>query len=159
MLIESYLDEIQQRKPSPTFAYELVYGKEIKGWRTGRYLKPHESRLWNGVEVDAHLKDKWLHDLNNIKEIEIRGSCEGHEKDWITYISFRFKNKKYENKEYLDRVVTVLSSNKYTFAGWDIGMENRPRIVVASSLYYGHPKQKEWEKWWDTLAFRIQKTL
>ena len=117
MLLENYLQEIQRgsslRKPSPTFAYELVYGKSPAGFRRGRFPGKYESKIWNGISVDSHLKDEWLDGLNSIKEIEMRGSCEGHTKEWITFITFRITNKSKESDEkYLDKILEKFTPSK-----------------------------------------------
>ena len=170
--IKEYLEYIQEqrdkeigkggikRKPSPTFAYELVYGKSVPGdWRSGRYIGPHKTRLWNGMEVDAHLKDKWLSDLNKIPNVEIRGTCEGHDDDWPTYISFRVDPKYDKNKSFLNKVVKNLNRDKNTKCGWDLGTQDRPRLVCSAPLYYGCKKQNEWTKWWITLPSRLNKAV
>jgi len=165
--VKKYLKELQKnkemgkggrkRKPSPTFAYELVYDKPVPGgWRSGKYPKPHKIKIWNGISVDYNLEDKWLNDLNNIKTIEMRGSCEGHSKDWVSYIAFRINPKHDEDGLYLDKIIKGLSSDQNTFCGWDIGTQGRPRFVCAAKLWYG---QKGWDKWWKTLAIRINKNI
>lgn len=166
-ILNNYLKSLQEqknnelgkggikRKPSPTFAYELVYKKQIPGgWRGGRYPGNYNSKLWNGISVDEHLEDKWLNDLNKIKSIEMRGSCEGHSKDWISYIAFRLNPKYDKNKAYLSKVSQNLNKNKNVFCGWDVGTQGRPRFVCASKLWYG---QKGWEDWWISLAKKIRK--
>ena len=36
-----------KKKPSPTFAYELVHGKAIPGgWRSGRCPLPHKTKIY-----------------------------------------------------------------------------------------------------------------
>ena len=94
-MIDNYLQHIQEKKiftqnsNAPCAAYEAVYEKKCPHLR-GRYDKPHEGRDWDGIYVDEHLDDKWLNDLKNIKGIEMRSSCEGHEKDWVSFVIFRF---------------------------------------------------------------------
>lgn len=41
-------------------------------------LKKHDKKIWKGMVVDRSLKDKWLDDLNSIKNVVIRGTCGGH---------------------------------------------------------------------------------
>jgi len=162
--IDKFLNILEERlkgidrKPSPTIAWEIVYNNKMKEWRGGRYPYQHKTKIWNGMSVDYNLKDKWLNDLNNIKEIEIRGSCEGHDKDWVSYIAFRFKDSKYENKDYIENFVKKMKKHPNTFCDWDIGMEKRPRIVCATNLLFSENK-KEWEEWWNSLSDRIKKSL
>lgn len=148
-----------KRKPSPTFAWELVNKKEYSGWRSGRYPGIVKEKIWNGMAVDIHLKTKWLDDLNNIPNVEIRGSCEGHDKEWVTYIAFRIDPKYDKSKSFLNKVSKQLSRDKNTVCGWEVGTQGRPRFVVASPLYYGCEKQNEWMRWWTTISKRIQKAV
>lgn len=164
-IITEYLNFLQERefgfgkKPSPTFAWELVYGKKFSGWRQGRCPLPHKTKIWKGISVDKDLNNKWLDDLSKIPNVEIRGSCGGHSKDWVTYVAFRLDPKYDKNKKFLDKVAKTLSKDKNTFCGWDTGMEKRPRFVCAAPLWIGCDKMGEWKKWWSTLASRINKVV
>jgi hypothetical protein len=168
MILKNYLLFLEQHelgkggvktKPSPTFAWELVNKRKYPGWRRGRYPGKVEEKIWNGMGVDIHLENKWLNDLNKIKNVEIRGSCEGHDKEWVTYISFRVSPKYDKNESFLNKVCNNLNKHKFTVSGWDIGTQDRPRFVVASPLYYGCDKQYEWENWWNNIAKRIDKAV
>jgi len=150
---------IPKKKPSPSFAYELVYNKPAPKNRRGRPPFPTEHKVWNGMEVDKHLKDKWLKDLNNIPNVEIRGSCEGHSDEWITYIAFRLDPKFDKNKSFLNKVVSRLNKGKNTKCGFDIGTANRPRFICASPLYYKCKKHVDWIKWWESLSSRLNKAV
>ena len=109
MNLNNYLNLLQEKKVitknsnAPCAAYETVYEKKCPHKRG---MHPdHKKRNWNGMEVDINLKDKWLRDLNNIKGIEIRSSCEGHDKDWVAFVIFRFLEPKLEkNKKLVDRI-------------------------------------------------------
>jgi len=168
-LTENYLRQLQEqeigkagipkKKPSPSFAYELVYKKPAPPNRRGRPPFPVEHRVWKGLVVDKHLKDKWLSDLNNIPNVEIRGTCEGHNKDWVSYVAFRLDPKYDDNKAFLKSVAKKLSQYPNTVCGYDIGTQGRPRFVVATPLFYGCDKQKEWENWWNNIARRINKAV
>jgi len=169
-MIGKYLEYIQEqremgkggikRKPSPTFAYELIYGKSVPGgWRSGQCPLPHKSKMWNGISVDEHLEKEWLNKLNNIKNLEMRGSCEGHSKDWVSYIAFRLAPKFDKNKSFLNKVCSRLNKYPYTKCGWDIGTEERPRFVCATPLYYNCDKQEEWIKWWKQLPTNLNKAI
>lgn len=168
-LTEYYLRHIQEqeigragipkKKPSPSFAYELVYKKPAPSNRRGRPPFPVEHKLWKGFTVDKHLKDKWLSDLNNIPNVEIRGSCEGHNKDWVSYVAFRLDPKYDNDKAFLKSVTKKLSHYPDTVCGYDIGTQGRPRFVVATPLFYGCDRQQDWEKWWNQIARRINKAV
>lgn len=171
-IIDYYLSYLQEqhyirgrpdRKPAPTFAWELVHGKKYPGWRSGR-VPDAEERPYKGFYVDKHLKDRWLDKLNHIENIEMRSSCEGHGPpgemvlDWPTYIGFRLAPS-IESKRKADDVVRKLIRDKNTVAGWDLGMEKRPRIICAAPLYYKCAKYKQWIVWWETLADRIDEAV
>ena len=78
-LTECYLRQLQEqeigkagipkKKPSPSFAYELVYKKPVPTNRRGRPPFSVEHKVWKELIVDKHLKDKWLSDLNNIPNV------------------------------------------------------------------------------------------
>ena len=169
MILENYLSELQEvdfgrrgasgRKPSPSFAYELVFKKPAPPGRRGRPPFPVEYKNWNGIQVDKHLDNKWIKDLNNIPNVEVRGSCEGHDEDWVSYVAFRLDPKYDNNKSFLNKVASRLNKDSNTVAGFEIGMQGRPRFVVATPLYYECDKQDEWKKWWTTLASRLNKTV
>lgn len=168
MILESYLLQIQEvelgkggpkKKPSPSFAYELVFKKPVPLGRRGRPPFPVKHKIWNKLQIDVHLKNKWIKDLNNIPNVEIRGSCEGHNKEWVSYVAFRLDPKYDNDKPFLKKVVSRLNKDKNSVAGFDVGTEGRPRFVVATPLYYGCENQDEWKKWWSTLSFRLNKAV
>jgi len=163
-MIDIYLNIIQESKVfsknanAPCAAYETVYGEKCPH-RRGQYPGKHYTKTWQGILVDGNLKRKWLSDLANIKQIEMRSSCEGHEENWVSFIIFRLNNPKLEsNKRYLTRLILNLEkSDKITKASWSIGRgEGRPRIVVAAPIWVGQP---DWEQWWSTLALRVKRSL
>ena len=141
---------------APCAAYETVYEKKCP---MRRGMDPsHEKKMWNGIYVDAHLEDKWLNDLKSIKGIEIRSSCEGHDKNWVAFVIFRFLNPKIEkNENIVNRIISNLeSSDKITKASGFKGRQGRVRFVVAAPTWYGH---KNWNLWWSSLANRIKQSI
>ena len=163
-MIDKYLAEIQRgsplRKPSPSLAYELINKKPCPSDRRGRYPGQVAEKSWKGVHVDKSLENKWLKDLNNLKNVEIRGTCSGHgpeggdSLEWVTYVAFRV-DPSMENKANISKILKKLNSNKDTVAGSDIGMQGRPRFVVAAPLYYQCGKHTEWIKWWSNISKNI----
>lgn len=171
-MLNKYLQKIQEqhdpeygksglpkKKPSPSFAYELIFGKPAPSNRRGRPPFPVDHKEWKGMTVDKHLKDKWLKDINNISNCEIRGSCEGHAKDWPTYIAFRILPKNDKNKSLLNKIVDRLNKGKHTKCGWDIGMQNRPRFICTCPFFYTGKNDKEWNEWWTTISSRLNKAI
>ena len=168
-MIQEYLNYIQevrdklitQDSNAPCAAYETVYGKRCPQQRGGgkgggRYSKDHETKTWNGIEVDGHLEDKWLNDLSKIKGIEIRSSCEGHEKDWVAFVIFRFTDRKQDLKRARIIAEKIESSDSITKVSYHIGRQGQMRFIVAAPTWYG---KSEWKKWWSTLAARIRSAL
>lgn len=134
-------------KNSPMIAWELVHGKKMKSWRPGRTPLAQE-KLWKGIAVDKHLKNTWLENLNSIKNIEIRATCEGHGKDWPTYVAFRVSPKLQKKSDKIAKLLTVGSTKAKAVTG-RIGQD---RIIVATKKYYKSPG---WSKWWETLPNKI----
>lgn len=134
---------------SPIFAYHAVYGKFPDPPLTGRTNMP--KRMWNGVEVDKHLKDKWLEELNSIPEIEIRSSDEGKSKERVAYIVFRMRDPKDDCK--IQNISEKLNEIEGLYSEINIGKEKRLRAVVAGKVKYG---DENWEKWWSNLAGKIK---
>ncbi len=147
------------KKTAPTFAYETVYKKlPPEGLRQGRPPFEVKSKIWKNLRVDYDLKDKWLENLNNIPGIEIRSTCAGHNKEWVSFVIFRLLENNPDIKK-LDKIKKELKSNKNTFCDYELGMEKKYRIICASDLYAGGDNHKEWEKWWSLLPYRINKAV
>jgi len=142
----------RDRVPSPVAAHEVVYGKKAPSNMRGMYPGQTEHKTWNGISIDAHLKDEWLDDLNKIKQIELRASCEGHDKQWISFIAFRVMPNKDNDTVYLDKIKKYLNQAN-TKCTYNIGQQGRPRFIVASKTWYG---DKNWKPWWSTLAVRVK---
>ena len=163
-LIQNFLQEVtywqkagnrfngQGKLNAPSFAWETVHGKPLPSFRRGRAPNTKE-RMWNNIAVDELLKNEWLEELANIKGVEIRSSCQGHSPkgEWPSFIIFRIKN---ESK--VPKVVKELHDGKYTFCKADIGNMGFTRICVATPLFAKGPQYSLWEKWWSTIARRIQ---
>jgi len=165
IMIKNYLEAIQSRrgkKNSPTFAWEVVHNQTFPGNRMGRYPGPAKEKVWKGMKVDAAIKNRWLDQLNNIPNVEIRASCSGHPADkyseqiWVSYVVFRVAPKLDKN---IKKIVKKLNSFKDVNSGYDIGMEGRPRIVAATKLHYGGPNQSDWVKWWNSIASKINNAV
>lgn len=138
---------------SPTLASIAVFGEGAK-WLRGRTA--HPTRIWRGIEVDEHLTDEWLDELNRLPDIEVRASCEGHrDGDGFrpTYLIFRLLPEKDSKAE---SVAEVLSKEEGVYSLADIGSEARPRIVVAAKLAYSDPG---WQEFWSGMANRVRVAL
>ncbi|RXG63624.1 hypothetical protein ES695_16410, partial [Candidatus Atribacteria bacterium 1244-E10-H5-B2] len=134
---------------SPTLAYLSVYGEMPDMPLRGRTDSP--KKLWNNIEIDEHLKDSWMEDLNSIPEIEIRASDEGKNEERVAFIVFRMKDPKDDCK--VQAVSNKLNEMEGLYSKYDTGQEDRLRIVVAGKIKYG---DKDWEEWWNSLAGKIK---
>jgi len=143
------------RKNAPMLAWETVHGKPYPGFKSGRVPNAKE-RSWNGIMVDTELKNEWLEALNNISQITVRSSCQGHkpEGEWPSFIIIRLKNESKVNK-----VVKQLHDGKFTFCKAERGPQGFMRVCIATPLYAKGSKHNLWEKWWSTLPARIQKAV
>ena len=127
-------EQVQKQKiNSPTFAHMTVYGKEPKEFLRGRTGGP-EKEWKNGIMIDEHLKNEWFDALNDVDGIEIRASCEGHSPERVSYIVFRFKEKKNDDKA--EAMVNELKKLPGIYAKADVGVEGRKRICVAGKVWY-----------------------
>ncbi|MBA7496405.1 hypothetical protein ES702_07013 [subsurface metagenome] len=133
---------------SPTFAHIATWGTEPDHWIPGRTGDP-EKEWKRGIMIDEHLKPEVFDELEKIKEIEVRSSCEGHSKERVSYIVFRLKPK---FDKYAKKVSAALDKLDGVYSKSDIGTENRPRIVCAGRTWFG---QKSWEKWWNELPSKV----
>ena len=137
---------------SPTFAYLSVYNKLPDEPLTGKTDFP--KRTWDNIEVDKEFSDKWLEDLNNISDIEIRATDIGHSKERVAFVVFRFKDKNNDSKA--KDTAENLSKIEGLYCKSDIGVEERPRICVAGKIKLG---DTNWESWWDSLADKIKSVV
>lgn len=152
---------------APMLAWELINDRRFPGWRSG-YKADTKKRPWKGFIVDRNLKDKWLEDLNNIPNIELRSTCEGHgppgkmgdsptSMDWPTHIAFRLTSKAKNNP---GQIVKNLNKYKHTKCKHGVGgREGRTRFICAARLYYKCAKHNDWMDWWTHLASRIDKAV
>jgi hypothetical protein len=104
--------------------------------------------------VDKEIHNSWLKKLNNMEDIEVRGSCAGHGKERPSYISFRMKDKKKDKNA--KKVAKNLNKIRGVHAISEIGAQGRPRIVVATKNYAG---KKGWKYWWKHLPDRISRSI
>jgi len=137
---------------SPTFAYYAVYDKLPDIPLKGKTDSP--KKIWNDIEVDEHLKDEWMKELNSIPEIEIRASDEGKSDERVAFIVFRMKDSKDDCK--VQAISNKLNEMEGLYSKYDTGQEDRLRIVVAGKIKLG---DKDWEEWWNSLAGNIKNII
>jgi hypothetical protein len=151
---------------APIIAWELTNDRTFPGWRPG-HRPGTKTRSWKGFIVDFVLRDKWLEDLNDIPNVQMRSLCSGHGPagkmgdsptsiDWPTHVAFRLTGKV---KNSPGAIIRSLEKDKFTKCRHGKGREGKTRFVCAAPLYYRCAKHTQWIKWWDTLASRINKAV
>lgn len=155
LFLENSMMFNNRRMNAPEFAYYTIYKKMPSTPLRGRIDTEHKT--WNGILVDAPLKDEWLNELNTIKNIEIRSSCAGHSKERVTFVIFRPKN---QDEDYVKTIVDKLNKCKDTFANYNLGVQGFYRICVTTKNYYDENKDnKKWATWWKKLPNCIKNSL
>ena len=129
---------------APELAYKTIYNKELS--LRGRIFT--KEKKYKDFYVDNDLDIKLLDRLNNIKNIEIRSTCQGHSKERPTYIIFRTKN---QDLNYIKKIIRKLKQCPNTYVSYDIGMENKYRICVATNTFYSS-NNKQWTEWWNNIT-------
>ncbi|GAH35402.1 unnamed protein product, partial [marine sediment metagenome] len=142
----------RQKLNSPTFAYKAVHGKLPEEPLAGRTDSPKKN--WKGLEVDEHIKDEWLEQLNSIERIEVRSTDAGKSEERVAFVVFRMSDPR--DDRHAGDISKSLNEMEGLYSLCDIGMEGRPRVVVAGKTYHGQPG---WEKWWNGLAEKIGKRV
>jgi len=138
---------------APEFIYSILYGKSIN--MRGRTVD-HPEKIINGVGIDKAIPTKAINELNKIKEIESRSSCQGSNLEKPTFFIFRFKRN--PSKNYIEQFCQKLKDQGY-HCGFDLGREGFYRIGVTGRLWYSGDNKKEFEKWWLELPNKIQQSL
>lgn len=138
------------RENSPQFAYRIIYNKINKilpGILYNSFRKLVILDNSQHIYVDENLKDSWIKRLNNIKNIEIRSTCEGHDSKYISHIIFR---PNIQNIEYIENKVKLLNSLPETKSKYDIGNGGLYRIGIATKNWFRkNANNSKWEQWWD----------
>jgi len=145
---------VDSRMNAPTFAYYAVYKRlPPNGQLPGRTNSP--KKQWRHLtNVDIHLKDEWLEELNSIEEIEIRSTDEGKSETRVAHIIFRMKDP--ENDHLACKVAEILNRDPNIYSICGPGREGRIRVVVAGKVQYG---KQGWEEWWETVSEKIRNAL
>ncbi|MBI9086247.1 MAG: hypothetical protein JEZ11_21790 [Desulfobacterales bacterium] len=97
-----------------------------------------------------------MDDLNRIKEIELRSSCEGSGPDNPTFLIFRFKAA--PSAEEINQFVVGMNSIQEIHCGAEVGNTGFYRVGVTTSLWYEKDKDR-FLKWWKELPLKIQVVL
>jgi len=146
MNIKNYLiEQFQNQKiNAPTYAYHTVYGKYPNQFLNGRSSAAKKN--WNGMDVDADLKDEWLEAINNLS-VEIRSTDAGKDATRVAFVIFRMPQ---GEDNMANQMSSMLNKPKYNYySASNIGQQGRPRIIVAGKIWKGMPN---WERWWNDIT-------
>lgn len=144
-----------QKKNAPELAYETVYGRPPKNGLRGRAINTVEKR-YKDIYIDQHLDEEVFDQLNDIRNVEIRSSCEGHSSDRPAFLIFRVSQNKIKN---IDKIVDNLHKQGVQ-AKYEIGNHGRYRICVATRNWYReNADNREWENWWKNLPHVIENAV
>lgn len=146
---------MQGKVNAPSFIYKIVYGQDPNPWIRGHETN-HPTKLYNGIQIDQQIPTKALNQLNKIKEIVVRASCQGEDDRHLTFLIFRPVN---QDEQYVKNLVSKLNNQKNIIAGYDNGNNNQFRIGVTSKLYYSEDNRKEFLKWWLSLSKKIKECI
>lgn len=141
------------KKNAPSFIYEILYGKPK--YLLGR-AADHKQKIWKGLSVDANIPGNALDELDRIKEIQLRSSCEGSGPDHPTFLIFRFNAS--PSAEEINQFVAGMNSIQGIHCGAEVGNMGFYRIGVTTSLWY-EKNEALFLKWWKELPLKIQVVL
>jgi len=147
------LGSYRTRKNAPSFIYEILHGRPM--FIRGRTVE-HQTKNWKGISVDVHIPNAALDELNDIREIELRSSCEGSGIDRPTFLIFRFYEPKDEGE--IRAFVKGMNAIDGIWCGADIGAMGRFRIGVTAPLWYEKDPEK-FTSWWLELPKMIRIVL
>ncbi len=141
---------------APEFIYSILHNTNSPPNIKGRTIS-HPEKIINSISIDKAIPNKAFKDLQLIKQIETRSSCQGS--DSIikpTFLIFRFKEDKPES--YIKSFCEKLKDINY-LVGYNLGSEDKYRIGVTSALFYSSDNQAIFDQWWLDLPNRIRKII
>jgi len=132
---------------APTAAFKAVYKEDPPMPLSGRTFS-FKKKMWNGLDVDYHLKDEWLNALNKLP-LDIRSTEEGKGPLRPAHVAFRMQPGEDNLVPNMIQVLEEKGFNVYS----DTGLEGRPRIVIAATLT---PQDGDkWNSWWENLPIEL----
>jgi hypothetical protein len=141
---------------APEFIYSILHNTNNPPNIKGRTIS-HPEKIINSISIDKNIPTKAFNNLQLIKQIETRASCQGS--DSIvkpTFLIFRFKEDKPES--YIKSFCERLKDINY-LVGYNLGSENKYRIGVTSPLFYSPENQIIFNQWWLDLPNRIRRII
>ncbi len=145
----------KSRVDDPTkIAYKTAYGN-IRGFKDESFHRIPRRFIIDSY-IDNDIRETWIMDLYDIKNIKIRHMSQGSSSNVVTYLNFRTLN---QNLTFIKQVVKKLS-NKTTKATFNLGNGNQYNICIATKNWYRKGgNNKTWENWWDKLSSSIDSAV
>lgn len=141
------------KKNAPTFIYEILYNKEPDRFMGGRDIS-HDTKRINGIDIDKNIPTDVMKELMNIKEIEMRSSCEGQDGDHPAFIIFRPEN---QDEEYIKTLVHNLNKENSLKAGYEKGNKGFYRVGVTWYTWYDGKLDNK--NWWKNLPKKLKENI
>ena len=141
------------RNNAASFAYLAVYGRTPPvGFLPAQTFA--ETDMMESIEKDVHLKNKWVYVLNQIPNIRILSTCEGHGAKNVAHIILKYTGDEELSSVY-ERLISVehgLRGTKIIALDTDIGI----CFVIAIYNWWREDKfNTKWEKWWKKIIPHI----
>jgi hypothetical protein len=140
-------------KNAPSFIYEILYGQPK--FLFGR-TESHGQKMWKDIFVDEHIPTEALDELDRIREIELRASCEGSGPERPTFLIFRLRGE--ENIEKIRALVEGMNAFESVRCGAEKGNMGFYRIGVTTPLWY-RKDEEEFVHWWLELPLKVHIVL
>lgn len=139
---------------APEFIYWVVYG-EYPEYRLPGRGTDHPEQMIEGITIDKAIPVTAIKELNEIKEIEPRSSCQGESKMRPTFLIIRMPK---FNEKKIDVFCREMRRFDETYCNYDVGNQEQIRIGIAA-LLWPEKDRKAFEKWWLQLPDRIEDVL
>lgn len=145
-------DQKFYKKNASTFAYEILYNKPATNIITPPFPR-HSTKNIGGIDVDAGIPTVAIKDLNKIKNIQIRATCQGSDSNHPTYVIFRTEN---QTEPFVNDVVRYINNVAPFKAKAEKGNNGYFRIGVTAMSWYG---RKNFQKFWELISQTIDNAV
>jgi len=143
----------QGKKNAPSFIYEVLHGEPK--FLSGR-TDVHRQKGWKGIGVDEHIPTESLDELDKIKAIELRASCEGSGPERPTFLIVRLRGE--EDLEMVEHFVSGMNAFADIKCGAERGTMGLFRVGITAPLWHAKDP-RQFEKWWQELPYKVRVVL
>jgi hypothetical protein len=134
---------ISQHLNAPEFAYFCLTGKILR--LRGR--RNHPEKIIDGIVIDKDIPTEAIQELNRMKEIEVRASCQGDE-ECPTFLIFRLVGK-FDYYDYNKKIVNCINQKlKIGKCCMGYGRQGFVRICVTADR---NELKSKFNLWWKEL--------